>query len=1383
MADNLNLGSVYFKIDADTGKVTAASKSMDDMAQSADEAKMSVDKFGNSIKASDAAAGRYIDKAGKMREANGKFAKSSNDAKKGTDDLGGSLDKTSSRVDGFKKTIVAAAVSLATFQSAMAGVSQIMRFQDAMLGLQATLSGTDEQMKQLEKQARSLGAASVYSAEQAAQAQRFLAMAGFDVNEVLSATPNILKLATAGQIDLAQAADIASNVLGGFRLEADELNRVNDVMAKTAASSNTSITQLGEALSYAAPIAAGAGISLEETAAAIGKLSDNGLQASRAGTGLLGIIRQLAKPTSEATKALSGYGLSVSDVDVEANGLTNVLDKLRKANINTADSFTIFGSEAGPAAQILAANSVEMAELTQKLGDAEGAASDMADIIGSGLSASFKGFNSQVSESVLQLGDSGLAGALDSVVKSATSVLAVYNGMIDEYAEANNLTAEQKQNAIDLADALDLGAKAALGGAAAYAAYRLALIAATIKQIAFNAAVIANPIGATVAVLGLAAGAMVTYADRVEEAKYGVDDLTESVKGLSAEQLRNARIELEKAAAEKQARLDELEDLRAIEEARLNAQKGSAGSNYGFGGTGFSATVGALDVDIQKTAESAMLLNGQLAAIDQQLEDLASGESGAGIGGGAIGGSQATDFSPLPKIGKDLNNDPIPVIGTKEYTADLERLTSAYQKTLTPLERLKKDQKALNDLMAKATRDEMPTIKEALSEIDTQIEALATDEIDWEGIGADAAGSITNALISGDWDGVGNSIGSSLGSAIGMSLGGPIGGAIGGAIGGSLFGSKKQTGSSTTVGLSSGSVSGFNKKTFEKSGLFGGSSSTIEALGISEIAKLNNSLNLSFGIVDQSLSKLTGGILVGFDEFGASVEVSEGNLTGAISDLTDSYVDANVSYIEDLQRTNETAVEALQRLSRDLASVQGSFEIVQGDALENAAKGFISGQANAIRAGMQQQVNAERSRLVQLQSERDRANAIAETAAATEEKAGNKATARRVARNSAGFLEYDSQYADLVNASVNRINELSSRIPQAMAMATAQFTNGVLGTIASLEGINQDEASDVFAQLAYSYEESYYSSLERVARAQDRARDELAQFSDLGINADTSMEQFRKSFEAFIGSSAFTPSGYARWLLAADALDEYNDLLAGNNEVLDEQVNAVRKYSESISDFTKSLLGDSEKVTEGAYRSQIRSALEGDSEALDSITETAQTYLDAQLKTASSAEQYAAIERSVLADMNALQDKLNTVLVEDEDETNRILFDQLAALLSISDGIDSITGGGFASGGYTGDGGVNQIAGVVHKGEYVLSQDMLKNMPVIASAPTSMGVNDASTSIMRAMYGQMQSMNSQISALKEQQYNIGLRMLDNTRDAADVLESFNIVGLPPERTA
>lgn len=457
--------------------------------------------------------------------------------------------------------IAAAAIGGLTFGRL---ISETANFEDAMLGLQAVSSSTAEQMAVLEKQARELGATSMFSAQQAGDAQRFLAQAGFEVNEILSATPGILDLAAAGQLDLAQAADIASNVLGGMRLEVDQLGRVNDVLAATAAGANTNIEQLGNALSFAAPFAAAAGISIEETAAAIGAMSDAGIQASRAGTGLVGIIRQLSKITPAAASALEQAGIAVEDVNIEARGLGPVLETLSAAGLSVGQAIEIFGSEAGAAALNVIEASDSIEGFTNELGDAEGSAKEMAGVLSSGLTGSIRSFQSALSESLLQLGDSGLSGAFKSVVDSASGVLSVYNGMLPQFSQANDLTREQEDSLRGVADALRVVA----GAAAGYVGLVAALKAATVAQIAFNAASRANPYIIIATAVGAATVAIYDYVTAQEGALRAQERLWEDAATSStAYALAQSRIAdgqrlNDELMAEQMEKQEELNDLR-----------------------------------------------------------------------------------------------------------------------------------------------------------------------------------------------------------------------------------------------------------------------------------------------------------------------------------------------------------------------------------------------------------------------------------------------------------------------------------------------------------------------------------------------------------------------------------------------------------------------------------------------------------------------------------------------------------------------------------------------------------------------------------------------------------------------------------------------------
>lgn len=427
--------------------------------------------------------------------------------------------KTESQIGMLSKTVGVAAAAFATFNASMSVKNTIFGFDTALKGLQATTRATASDMAKLEAQARQLGATSKFSATEAAEAQRFLAMAGFDTNKILASTPSVLKLATAGEISLAQAADMASNALGGMQLPVEELDRVIDVMAETAASANTNITQMADALSYAAPLAVSAGISVEEAAAAIGKLSDNGLQGSRAGTGLLGVIRQLSKPSSEAAKTLNAYGLTLSDVNIKSRGLANVLKSVNDAGLDTAAMFTVFGSEAAPAAGILASTNEELVKLTERLGNATGSANEMSNIMAGSLTAGALGLGSALQEVSLQIGDAGVAGGMKEAMLAATGFVHVFTGMLPEFAAANNLTADYVSNLNDVADIATI-ATGALGGLLGLMlTTKVATLGAASAMWALNAVILANPFVLAVSAIAAITGAL--YAARNMSVEFG----------------------------------------------------------------------------------------------------------------------------------------------------------------------------------------------------------------------------------------------------------------------------------------------------------------------------------------------------------------------------------------------------------------------------------------------------------------------------------------------------------------------------------------------------------------------------------------------------------------------------------------------------------------------------------------------------------------------------------------------------------------------------------------------------------------------------------------------------------------------------------------------
>lgn len=318
------------------------------------------------------------------------------------------------------------ALALASVAGAAAGIRLLADFAQSMSTVKAITQATDTQFAALTARARELGATTRFSATQAAEGMIFLARAGFDTDEVLGSIEGTLKLAQAGGLELGAAADIASNVLQGFRLEVAETSRVVDVLALAANSSNTDVTQLGEAMKYAGPIAAGLGVSVEDTAAAVSALSDAGLQGAMAGTGLRRVMIGLEKQGSQGEKVLKKYGLTMEDIAMSSTGsLANSLQVLSDASISTADAITLFGLRGGPAFEVLKSSIPKVKELTVAYTEAGGTADRVAKVMDQNLNGALLAVNSRMQELLLALGDAGAEDALIQALKGLQELLTI----------------------------------------------------------------------------------------------------------------------------------------------------------------------------------------------------------------------------------------------------------------------------------------------------------------------------------------------------------------------------------------------------------------------------------------------------------------------------------------------------------------------------------------------------------------------------------------------------------------------------------------------------------------------------------------------------------------------------------------------------------------------------------------------------------------------------------------------------------------------------------------------------------------------------------------------------------------------------------------------
>lgn len=233
-------------------------------------------------------------------------------------------------------------------------------FDAAMSGVRAQLGGTGADMGKLESAIREAGASSVFSSTEAAGAAEELAKAGLSGADIMGgALTGALSLASAGSLDLADAAEYSANAMQTFGLSAGDVGHIADVLANGAVMSTASVKSLAQGMSQSGLVAKSMGLSLEDTVGTLSAFDQAGLKGSDAGTSLKTMLTSLANPSEKAASTMKALGLNVYDaqgnfIGMEglAGQLTSKLGGLTQQQRNAALA-TIFGSDAIRAANVL----------------------------------------------------------------------------------------------------------------------------------------------------------------------------------------------------------------------------------------------------------------------------------------------------------------------------------------------------------------------------------------------------------------------------------------------------------------------------------------------------------------------------------------------------------------------------------------------------------------------------------------------------------------------------------------------------------------------------------------------------------------------------------------------------------------------------------------------------------------------------------------------------------------------------------------------------------------------------------------------------------------------------------------------------------------------
>lgn len=343
-------------------------------------------------------------------------------------------DEASGVFDKLQKKVATVGVAILGYFGIKAFVGAVQGAADLEAKLsevQAVSGATAEEMQRMRQAAEEAGASTKFTATQSAEALGNLARAGLDVSQSIAALPGVLALAQAGDIGLAESAEITTKALAGFGLEAEKSGQIADVLAKGANASNTSVLGLAQGLSYAAPTAKSLNLSLETTVALLGKFADGGIDASRGGTALNAILSQFLSPASKFRQELAAMGITTTNFE-------QALHQMAAAGPGASKAILAVGTEAGPALRSLLNQGIgAFDELKAALDGAQGSAAATAATMENNLLGSVRGLGSAWDTVKNTLTTPLLPVLRDGVIQLTDALRgAVTDGTIGKFGEA-----------------------------------------------------------------------------------------------------------------------------------------------------------------------------------------------------------------------------------------------------------------------------------------------------------------------------------------------------------------------------------------------------------------------------------------------------------------------------------------------------------------------------------------------------------------------------------------------------------------------------------------------------------------------------------------------------------------------------------------------------------------------------------------------------------------------------------------------------------------------------------------------------------------------------------------------------------------------------------
>ena len=299
-------------------------------------------------------------------------------------------EKASRSISAVGEAIAAAGIAAALKEIAEAYLECVGLagdFEETMSNVEALSQANTQEMAALSSQAKELGATTKFTAQEAGDAMGYMAMAGWDANDMLQGMDGVLQLAAASGEDLAMVSDIVTDSLSAFGLTAKDTAHFSDVLAAAATNSNTNVAIMGETFKMSASVAGALGYSIEDVAVAMGLMANSGVKGSIAGTALRNTFNGLLEGVTLTGAAFGEYEYCAVKADGTMKDFGATIDELRGYFEQMTEAERVANAQAIAGQRgyngllaILNATDADYVSLTNSINNCTGAAQRMADV-------------------------------------------------------------------------------------------------------------------------------------------------------------------------------------------------------------------------------------------------------------------------------------------------------------------------------------------------------------------------------------------------------------------------------------------------------------------------------------------------------------------------------------------------------------------------------------------------------------------------------------------------------------------------------------------------------------------------------------------------------------------------------------------------------------------------------------------------------------------------------------------------------------------------------------------------------------------------------------------------------------------------------------------